>query len=46
MASAEVDVAGVSRLRRDWWDMMRGVSLEEWIQKARERHRPARLVKI
>jgi predicted amidohydrolase len=46
MASAEVDVAGVSRLRRDWWDRMRGVSLEEWIQKARERHRPARLVKI
>jgi len=44
LAAHEVDVAGASRLRRDWWERMRGVSLEDWMQQARRRHTPARLV--
>ncbi|MEB2836931.1 MAG: carbon-nitrogen hydrolase family protein [Desulfurococcales archaeon] len=45
IAAAEIDVAGASRLRRDWWDRMRGVGLEEWLREARARHRAARLVR-
>jgi len=41
----DVDVEGVSRLRRDWWERMRGVGLDEWLATARARHAAARLVK-
>jgi predicted amidohydrolase len=44
LAVYEVDVEGVSRLRREWWERMRGVGLDEWIAEARARHQAAMLL--
>ena len=45
IAAYDIDVEGVSRLRRDWWERMRGYTLEEWLRTARERHKAATLVR-
>ncbi len=41
----EVELDGVSRLRRDWWRRMRGVELEKWVSEAKKYHRYAGIVK-
>jgi len=46
LAVYEIDVDSVSRFRRDWWRRMRGIELDSWISRARERHKPAKLVRV
>jgi len=41
----ELDLDSIAELREDWWLRMRGVSLGEWLERARSRHRSARLVR-
>ncbi len=46
VAYYDIDVAGVSRERREWWKAMRGMSLEEWLSNLQRHHRRAVLVRV